>query len=288
MGKSCKSRADKRYIRYNNDMITERPFVPKWSIVGSYRPGADEHREGVFKSLRQKGLVSAGVPRSVQQRGTGKLAGQLRLYCVLNQDAARLARHGLEVDAARLVERAASIEHSKDAAFVVDALLAHVKIVTPNYDEIVSAALASAAAHDAVRKALLRVSARVDKARADSKALGTIQRTALGRVMKIHGDLVDVLLQGGRAIVLDTDTLAAHNLVRLGAPLALHWEKWGKGQAFFEAEPGIDLGESAEALQARFPFLRHPAPDDEAWTAASTITGAVTIGRDVAVARPAP
>jgi hypothetical protein len=269
-------------------MIKERPFVPKWSIVGSYRPGYDEHREGVFKILRQKGLVSAGVPRPLQRRGSGKLAGQVRLYCVLNQDAARLARHGLNSEAERLVKRAAEIERSKDATLIIDAVLEHLDLVTTNYDELISTALAAAAVQDSVRDALLRVAERVDKTRASSKALTAIHRVALGRVTHIHGDLVDVLLQGGRTIVLDTDTLAAHNLARIGAPLALHWEKWGRGQAFFEAEPGLDLGsDSVEALQARFAFLRPPAADDDLWAAAPTIAGAVSIGRDVPVARRA-
>jgi hypothetical protein len=267
-------------------MIKERPFVPKWSIVGSYRPGPVEHREGVFKGLRQKGLVSDGVPRSLQRPSTGKLAGQVRLYCVLNQDAARLARHGLEAEAARLVKRAGAIERSKDAGVVVDALLEHVDLVTTNYDELISNALASAALDERVHKALWRVSERIDKARAASKALTSIQRIALGRVTRIHGDLVEVLLQEGRAIALDADTLSPHNLARVGAPLALHWEKWGKGQAFFEAEPGIDLGEErTAALQARFAFLRPPKEEDEVWAAAPAITGAVNIERDVPVAR---
>jgi hypothetical protein len=266
-------------------MIRERPFVPKWSIVGSYRPGGEEQREGVFKHLRHRGLVSDGIPRSLQDRATGKLAGQVRLYCVLNQDAARLARHGLDYEAERLVKRAGEIERSKDAAVVADAVLDHVQLVTMNFDEVISAALSAAAANDRVREALIRVSERIDKARASSKALTSIHRIGFGRVTRIHGDLVDILLQEGRVVALDADTLSAQNLVRIGAPLALHWEKLGKGQAFFEAEPGIDLGgDSVNSLQARFAFLR-PPPATDIWAAAPTITGAVSVERDVPVAR---
>lgn len=268
-------------------MIKERPFIPKWSIVGSYRPGMDEQREGVFKGMRQKGLVSDGLGRSLHRRTTGRFAGQVRLYCVLNQDAARLARHGFEAEAARLVKRAGQIERSKDAKIVVDAVLEHVTVVTANYDELISKALVAAVLNDAVvHEALLRVSDSVDAARLASKALTRIQRIAFGRVTSLHGDLVDIMLQEGRVIALDADTLAPHNLARVGAALVLHWENWGKGQAFFEAEPGIDLGgEPTTALQKQFAFLRPPTQDDEVWAAAPTIAGAVKIERDVPIAR---
>ena len=223
-------RADQTSRRYNEGVIKERPFVPKWAIVGSYRPGADEHREGVFKSLRRKKVSSpmaSRVPCSSVRRASS--AGQMRLYCVLNQDAARLARHGFEVEARRLVKRAAEIERSKDTAAAVDALLKHVNVVTTNYDELISKALAATIVDSSVRDALWRVSERVDKARASSKVLTTIQRIAFGHVTGIHGNLVDVLLQGGRAIVLDADTLSSHNLGRVGAPLRVALGDLGQG-----------------------------------------------------------
>lgn len=266
-------------------MLTERPFTSKWSIVGSYRPGTDEQREGVFKGLRSKGLVSDGIQRGLQERHSGKLAGQMRLYCVLNQDAARLARHGFDADAAKFVKRASTIEHSKDAALLADAVAKHVTVITANYDNLISSALASLVSDSTLREALVRVTEQVAKTRAASRALAQIQRVAIGQVVTLHGDLAEVLLSGGMTIAIDRDLLAEHNLYKLGSPVALHWENWGKGQAFLEAEPALDLNAASDPLQARFAFLRHPPASGDVWNAAATITGAVSIGRHVTVSR---
>lgn len=236
--------------------------------------------------MRQKCLVSEGLPRSLQRADTGRLAGQLRIYCVLNQDAARLARRGFTLDALKLVKRAQVIERSRDARLVVDAIARHVSVASSNYDDAMGAALANAATDDVVRAALLRVTERVEDTRLASKALETIQRLAVGRVTKIHGDLADVLLEHGRAIVLDEDTLAPNNLFRLGAAVALHWERWGNGQAFLETEPGVDLdGDPVDLLQSRFAFLRPPPVGDELWDVAATVSGALTVQGDVVISR---
>jgi hypothetical protein len=273
-------------------VIAERPFVTKWSIVGSYRPGGEAHREGVFKVLRQKGLVSDGVVRALRARESGRLAGQVRIYCLLNQDAARLARHGYLDDALRLVKEAKAIERGRDARLIVAALADRIEPAAEVSDELLSRGLARAAADARVRAALIRVSDRVGRARRRTRRLGEIGQRALGRVGRIRGDLADIVLEHEDGIlVVDVKSLSDHDLDRLGAPVVLHWERWGKGQSFLEAEPGIALDEhEASSLAERFGFLqRDEELTSESWRAISVIAaGPATIGplREIEVAPP--
>jgi len=70
--------------------VARFPFVSKADILRVYRPGV-EPSDRTFRTLRQHGLVSAGVV--IRHRRRGRVLGQLRCYAALNIDAALLARH---------------------------------------------------------------------------------------------------------------------------------------------------------------------------------------------------
>ena len=257
-------------------MIREAPFVSKWSIVGSFRPGLEEKREGVFKHLRQKGLVSDGVGRALKAPDSGKLQGQLRIFCSLNQDAARLARRGFEAEAQRFVKAASRIEAGSDTQLVADAIAVAAAVFTVNYDHVIEDALRAVVAEPSVSKALGGIADRVDKTRAASKTLARVERRGVGKVTRIRGDLAEIILSSGDELILDLDTLSAANLARLGAPIAIHWEKWNNGQAFMEAESALEL-DSEHALEDEFPFLRHQPSGRDVWPAAGSISGVVRL-----------
>lgn len=272
-------------------MIAERPFVSKWSIVSSYRPGGRERREGVFKVLRQKRLVSDGIVQPLRARGSGRLAGQIRLYSVLNQDAARLARHGALDAALRLVAEAAAIERGRDAGLIVAALADRAQATIEDSDEILSHGLDRLADDERIRAALLRVSARVERARRRSKRLDEISQVALGRVRRLHAQLADIVLEGedGVVVVVDLKALSDHQVDWLGAPVVLHWERWGNGQAFLETGPGIafDEPDTALRLSERFGFLqRDEELTSETWAGVSALAAGpatIRISREVPV-----
>jgi len=266
-------------------------LVSKWSIVSSYRPGRTEQREGVFKVLRQKRLVSDGIVHPLRDRTSGRLAGQIRLYSVLNQDAARLARHGAVDDALELVAEAAAIERGRDARLIVTALADRAPAIVEDSDEILSRGLDRLANDARGRAALLRLGARVERARRRCKRLDEIGQVALGRVGRLYGQLADIVLEGedGGVVVVDVKALADRQVDRPGAPVVLYWERWGNGQAFLETGPGIALDEPDETLPLaeRFGFLqRDEELTSEAWNGISALAAGpatIRIQREVTV-----
>jgi hypothetical protein len=83
------------------------PFVSKTEILRAYRPGA-EPSERTFRTLREHGLVSAGLV--IRHRRHGRVVGQLRCYATLNLDAAVLARHERTDEAAHVARDAGQFE----------------------------------------------------------------------------------------------------------------------------------------------------------------------------------
>lgn len=87
--------------------VARFPFVSKAEILRVYRPGV-EPSDRTFRTLRQHGLVSAGVV--IRHRRRGKVLGQLRCYAALNIDAALLARHDRTEEAVLAAGKAARFE----------------------------------------------------------------------------------------------------------------------------------------------------------------------------------
>ena len=79
------------------------PLVSRDEILLAYRPGA-EPSEGAFRTLRRRKLVSHGIGLRVRHKN--RLAGQVRVYSILNLDCAVLARRGKIEQARRIASRA--------------------------------------------------------------------------------------------------------------------------------------------------------------------------------------
>ena len=88
--------------------VARFPFVSKTDILRAYRPGAVAS-ERTFRTLRQRGWVSAGV--AIRHRRKGRVVGQLRCYSALNLDAVVLARHDKLSDALDVAAEAERFEN---------------------------------------------------------------------------------------------------------------------------------------------------------------------------------
>jgi hypothetical protein len=83
------------------------PLVKRDALVRAFRPGSGADAEAPFRTLRRKGLVTAGVV--VVVHSGGRIAAKHQVFSALNFDGARLARqdrleeaHSLELSAAQL------------------------------------------------------------------------------------------------------------------------------------------------------------------------------------------
>jgi hypothetical protein len=100
--------------------VIEEPFTTRNSILGVLRPGGIP-TEGIFRTLRTKGLVSPGV-RVEPRTSRGRILGKASFYSALNMDAARAVRLGHPDIALQFAERAARLEQSNDAMTIRDAV----------------------------------------------------------------------------------------------------------------------------------------------------------------------
>ncbi|MDQ1306255.1 MAG: hypothetical protein QG671_2087 [Actinomycetota bacterium] len=96
------------------------PVVRREEIVRAAAPGGASDREPPFRALRVKGWATSGV--RVPRRRDGRLAGQLVMYCSLNVDAARFARLGDALAAARAARGAERLEAGPGFAQLKDLL----------------------------------------------------------------------------------------------------------------------------------------------------------------------
>jgi hypothetical protein len=85
------------------------PFVSWEDLVSAYQPVAAP-TEARLRTLRSNDVVSTGL--RFPRRQAGRLAGQLRVFCTLNREAAYLARHHQPELAKLYAKRAESLEAS--------------------------------------------------------------------------------------------------------------------------------------------------------------------------------
>ena len=86
------------------------PIALRADLVRAFRPGEPATREGPFRTLRQHGWATPGVPLHIRHRG--RAAGQLVVFSILNIEAAMWARCGEATTAASFARAAARIEAS--------------------------------------------------------------------------------------------------------------------------------------------------------------------------------
>ena len=95
-------------------MIAAWPVVIRDRIVQAFKPGGSPDAEAPFRTLRRHEWVSQGV--RVTLFGGRGLAGQLTFFSSLNVMAARLARRGDALAAARVARAAADLEAGPEFA----------------------------------------------------------------------------------------------------------------------------------------------------------------------------
>jgi hypothetical protein len=234
--------------------IRDLPFVSKEDILDAYLPvQADQSRETAFRRLRRDCLISSGIALSV--RGpSGRLRGRPHIYCALNRDAARLARHGRDEEARELAEESGRLEASESAGHLVTAFERILSAASTDRPLIVSAAPGSGKTHllaelfrlilerDAsVHPAVIDIVHDVDAVRSRVSSLHEVQVKLYGKVTRVAGELAELDVQEGRQVVLPVDELVELGLAEPGTPVVLLWERWGKGRVLVESEPAIEL-----------------------------------------------
>lgn len=242
--------------------IRDLPFVSKEEILDAYLPvHSNQSRETAYRRLRRDELISDGLALVLRGAG-GRVRGRQHLYCALNRDAARLARHGREAEARALAGEADRLEGSEGARRFVASLERDLSersaaeplgvfISTPAgsgnthlFAELVRSLLERDAS---VRVAVSGIVRDLDAVRARAASLDEIQVKLYGKVARVAGDLAELEVTGGRQAVLPVDELIELGLAEPGTPVVLLWERWGHGRVLVESEPAIELEGVEEA-----------------------------------------
>lgn len=246
-------------------MIADFPLISKKDIVLAFKPGHAGSLDAAYRTLRDKGVVSEGIdvrPRTE----TGQLLGRLHLYCVLNRDAALLARRSSLAEARKLARAARRIERGKVARELANALEQAAGGNLPQ--STIQGVLGAAAGNEMMRSHLRTLTDAVQAAREASKPLAEVEWRVFGRVARLEADFVEVKTNDASRLFVPMINLD-ESLRRVGAALSLHWETLETGQAIYQAEPALDTEATAETprpgdeLVPEFPFLQHDAEIDE-------------------------
>jgi hypothetical protein len=217
-------------------LIRDLPLVAKDAVLDAFLPVQEELRESAFRKLRREGLISRGIPLNL--RGAhGQIFGRPHLYCTLNRDAVRLARHGHKEEARALAARSGSLEDTEAARHVAAVIEAAVQTAGVDLAAI-NRALRGLARSD--EETLRSLTSAIDAARADSPALAYIEKTIYGRVWRLEDELAEVEADDGRILLIPIEDLDESACV--GAPVALRWERWGRRRSLLESEPALALG----------------------------------------------
>jgi hypothetical protein len=254
-------------------VIVEPPFVTAEDIAAEYRPGGGVTVKATLRRLRDKQFVSEGVAERPRASG-GKVAGALHVYSALNLDAARAARSGELATVPRIVKAAERIESRRRTKDVVRGLAELGPSAT------LRRRFEWAASFDArVCEALRAVAAETVAERNRLVHGYPLSPPRLAFVMKLHGDIAELELEGAEApVAMPIPDLDALDSAFVGAALALRFEPFGRGQTLIKAAPALRLDGGDEGRI--YPYERS-LPD-----AASPIALASAIAAPPTVRRP--
>lgn len=125
------------------------PLAGRDQLLNVYRPGA-QPSEGPLRTLRSHHLLSDGVRIPLVEHN--RLGGQTRIFCSLNLDAVRWARHGETAAAAEAAAAAAAVEQGAEFGHLCKLLSTY----SPAEIRLVGAGSVGAAAIDGELGSVLR------------------------------------------------------------------------------------------------------------------------------------
>src|ERR1700728_2993679 len=223
-------------------MIAAWPVVVRDRIVHAFKPGGSPASEAPFRTLRRHAWVSQGVRVTLfSSRG---LAGQLTFFSSLNVVAARLARRGNALAAARVARAAADLEAGPEFA-VLRSLLSEL----PDREaEQVVGGLFPADGPAALTEALRAVASRTEQVRANDIVLSSPAEVVFaGRIAEVSDRFVLLVEIGGTATMVPLWMADAARRGRVGDFLALVADRLDGASAVVEAVPAIAIDDAPGA-----------------------------------------
>lgn len=252
-------------------VIVELPFVTAAEIAAEYRPGSAVTVKATLRHLRERELVSAGMAEYPRGAG-GRVTGAWHVYSALNLDAARAARAD-DVAAARAIAKAATGIERRGATMDFIRRLADLGGSASLRRRFEWASSLDEELAQALRAVVADTSAERNRLVHDSAP-----SPRLAFVMKLHGDVADLMLEGADLPVpMPIPDLEILDSAFVGAALALRFEPFGRGQTLLKAAPAIRLDGGDDSRI--YPYER-PLPDPAGPIAlASAVAATPTIRR---------
>ena len=223
-------------------MIAAWPVVIRDRIVQAFKPGGSPDAEAPFRTLRRHAWVSQGV--RVTLFGGRGLAGQLTFFSSLNVMAARLARRGNALAAARVARAAADLEAGPEFA-VLRTLLSEL----PGREaEQVVGGLFVADGPAALTDALRAVASRTEQVRSNDIVLSSPAEVVFaGRIAEVSDRFVLLVEMEGTATMVPLWMADAARRDRVGDLLALVADKLDGASAVIQVVPAIEVESVVEA-----------------------------------------
>lgn len=260
-------------------MLVEFPFTTAAKIAGDYRPGGGASAKSILRTLRSKDALSDGVVERLRDDG-GRVAGEVRLYCSLNRDAARMVRRGEVGMAQELAARASEVEN-QDAALELVHAVSRSRASGDVAGSVVFAAFAVTRTDEHLRNAMREVVGATQETRERLNVDAPNSETMFGRLIELRGSLAELAID-------DADTrltLPIHDidegLRTVGSCMRVLWEHWGDGRALVSTIPALDLDEVM--YTPIYPYDR-PVPSEET----RTELPASLAGTEPTIRRPRP
>ena len=241
-------------------MFFELPLTTAEEIAVEFRPDGRTQVKGALRTLRDRDAVSSGITAPVRE-STGRVQGTLHVYCSLNRDAARLARHRRDEEAKRLAAAAERIEKRKET----QQLTTFLARARADIGEPFSAHRAFEWGPHEERMAAIQLAGKI--AVETGKARRRVVKDAVeseaplfAHVVKLHGNLAELKVHLADAqMTVPADDLRERDLAFVGASLLLRWEHWGHGRTLLTTEPALEIDAGAGDTPPIYPYER-PLP----------------------------
>jgi hypothetical protein len=234
-------------------MFAAWPVVSRDRIVQAFKPGGSPDAEAPFRTLRRHEWVSPGV--RVTLFGSRGLAGQLTFFSSLNVMAARLARRGNALAAARVARAASNLETGPEFAALRSCLA---ELPDREAEQVVGGQFPADGPAE-LTEALRAVASRTELVRANDIVLSSPAEVVFaGRIAEVSDRFVLLVQAEGTATMVPLWMAGAARRDQVGDLLALVSDQLDGASAVMEAVPAIDI-DNAPAANGFSPFGRGDA-----------------------------